>query len=160
MREKEDVDPPKEKVDEEVVGKVIMESKTLEVLVKGHEEVNNIAFDEKTLQVVEPIDLSERTLELGESSGMVDEGEIIDIDGRYPFPFLQGIEDLLKTPMGNTVIEEVCGVWRKSARRFWKSRGMIWKRKRWFMCLVGVKIFLYCQDEGKNHCLYFSSRGR
>ena len=41
--------------------------------------------------------LFERPLEVGESSGVVEQGEIVNIDGGDPFPFLQGIEDLLKT---------------------------------------------------------------
>lgn len=42
--------------------------------------------DGERLRAVEFVELSARTLELEESSGMVEEGEIVDIDGGRPLP--------------------------------------------------------------------------
>ena len=77
----------------------------------GNEEVKNYLSGShgEGLRVEESSVLIERPLEVGESLGVVEEGEIVDIDGDDPFPFLQGIEDLLKKPMWNKVIEQVCG---------------------------------------------------
>ena len=74
------------------------------------------------------------------SSRIIEEGKIVEIDGGDPLPFLQEIEDLLKTPMRNMVIEEMCGGLEVKCKKNWKSRGVIWRIKRWLVCLPGVMI--------------------
>ena len=66
----------------------------LDVLLEGEKE--------------ELVEAAGKILELSESTRVMEEGEIVDIDDGDPLPFLQGIEDLLRTPLRNMVIEEVC----------------------------------------------------
>ena len=98
MREKEVVVPPNEEVEEEVGGRVTKDSATPKILEMGNEEVKFFLTGShgEGLWVEEPPVLIERPLEVGECLGVVEEEEIVDIDRGDPFPFLQGIEDLLK----------------------------------------------------------------
>ena len=71
---------------------------------------------------------------------MVEEGEVVDIDGRDPFPFLQGIEDLLRTPMRNMVIEEMCGGLEDKCKGILKDKGKFLEEKE-VACVLS-----WCED--------------
>ena len=65
-------------------GKVIKEGIPLE----GLKEVDVVLFGGQNIRAIEPTEVSKKILELGESLGMVEEGDIVFIDGRDHFPFL------------------------------------------------------------------------
>ena len=105
VREKEIEEALKEKEEVDMGGKVMMGTTQQE----GPKEVVVVPSNKEYIRAIEMDEVPEKVLEIGGSSRMLEEGEIVDIKGRESFPFLQGIQDLLRTPMRNMVIEEVCG---------------------------------------------------
>ena len=111
LSEKEVVDLPNEKVEEKASGRVLVDSTPQEVLVVANEEENKfLTGNQWEGSLVEAsLGLLEKPLEVGSSFGIVEEGEIIDVDGGDPFPFLQCIEDLLKYPGDGGERGGMCG---------------------------------------------------